>query len=278
MKIDSHQHFWKYNSTEFGWINAEMNVLKKDFLPEALYPELVTVEFDGSIAVQARQSLEETRWLLKLAGRNKFIKGVVGWVDLCSKNLEIQLDDFARHSKAVGVRHVVHDEPDDNFIIRPDFIQGIKHLERFGLSYDILIFPKHLTNTIKFVKQFPYQTFILDHLAKPFIKDQVFSPWNADIEQLAKLPNVFCKLSGMTTEANWKNWSLSDIKPYLDIVFNAFGINRLMIGSDWPVCTLTGKYSQVMEVVTEYIKSLSPSEQALILGENAKKIYKLKME
>jgi len=278
MKIDSHQHFWKYNTAEYGWINDEMRMLKNDFLPDHLNKELNTIGFDGSVAVQARQSLDETNWLLELAKKNKFIKGVVGWVDLCSPDIQKQLDEFAGHSKSVGVRQVIHDEPDDNYILRSDFINGIRQLERFGLSYDILIFPKHLTNAIKFVKQFPYQIFILDHIAKPFIKDKIFSPWKEDIAKLAKLPNVFCKLSGMTTEANWEQWNPLDIKPYLDIVFKAFGTNRLMIGSDWPVCTLTGRYLQIMGIVIDYIKTLSVSEQSQILGENAEKAYQLKME
>jgi L-fuconolactonase len=192
-------------------------------------------------------------------------------------NLDEQLEKFARHSKAVGVRHVIHDEPDDNYILRPDFIQGIKKLEQYGLTFDILIFPKHLDNAIKFVKQFPNQIFILDHIGKPLIRNNIFSPWKEDIEKLASLPNVFCKLSGMTTEASWREWKPSDIKPYLDIIFNAFGTNRLMIGSDWPVCSLTGSYSKVMEVVTEYIKSLSNAEQSRILGKNAGMVYQLKL-
>jgi L-fuconolactonase len=276
MKIDSHQHFWKYNSTEFGWINDGMMELKKDFLPEDLFKEQHIAGFDGSIAVQARQTFEETRWLLSLADKFKFIRGIVGWVDLCSKVPEKQLDEFVSHKGAVGVRHVVHDEPDINFILRSDFTNGIKKLEWYGLTYDLLIFPKHLPNTIQFVKKFPHQIFVLDHIGKPFIKDQIFSPWKECIEQLAELPNVFCKLSGMTTEADWKNWRPSDINPYLDIIFKSFGTDRLMIGSDWPVCTLTGNYSQIMEVIADYIQDLSGSEQSKIMGGNAEKVYCLK--
>ncbi len=275
MKIDSHQHFWTYNENEFGWINDQMSVIRRNFFPDDLKPELTNAGFDGSITVQARQKLEETSWLLELATHHNFIRGVVGWVDLCSPELPKQLELFTANKKLVGVRHVIHDEPDDNFMLRPDFLNGIKQLGNYGLTYDILIFPKHLPNTLHFVKAFPDQAFILDHIAKPDIKNQLFNPWKENIEKLAKFPNVHCKLSGMVTEADWKNWKHEDFIPCLEVVLENFGPNRVMIGSDWPVCTVAASYSTVMGIVQHYIEKLSPAELNMILGENACSIYNL---
>jgi L-fuconolactonase len=254
MKIDSHQHFWIYNTREFDWISNEMEILRTNYLPNQLQTELSSLGFDGSITVQ---------------------KGVVGWVDLCSPGVEEDLIRLSRNPKLVGVRHVIHDEPDDDFMLRKDFLRGIGLLKQFGLTYDILIFPRHLPNTIRFAGQFPEQVFVLDHIAKPLIKDKNMSPWKEDIEKLARFGNVYCKLSGIVTEANWKNWRKEDLQPYLDVVFSAFGSNRLMIGSDWPVCRVAGTYSQVMEVVLDYIKVYPEEEKKNILGENAIKAYKL---
>lgn len=277
MKIDSHQHFWHYNAADYGWISNEMEILKNDYLPDALKIELSSMGFDGSIAVQARQSLEETQWLLNLAEQNNFIKGVVAWVDLCSPKIEEQLKQYSKHSKLVGVRHVIHDEEDVNFMLRKDFLKGIALLKKFSLTYDILIFPKHLANTIQFVSRFPEQVFVLDHIAKPFVKDKKISPWKEDIEKLSQFKNVYCKLSGMVTEANIKNWKQEDLFPYLDVVFGAFGSDRLMIGSDWPVSKLAGTYSQVMSVVVNYIEKYSEKDKNNILGGNAVKAYHLKL-
>lgn len=275
MKIDSHHHFWKYNPVEYGWITDEMEILKSDYLPADLQKELFLLGFDGTIAVQARQSLEETEWLLNLAEQNSFIKGVVGWVDLCSQDVKNQLDRFSKSSKLVGVRHVIHDEPDDDFMLRKDFLNGIECLKSYGLTYDVLIFPRHLPNAIQLVSRFPDQVFILDHIAKPLIKNQILEPWKENIEIISRYKNVYCKLSGMVTEANVRNWKPNDFKPYFDTVFSAFGTDRLMIGSDWPVCLLAGKYSQVMQLVLDYIKSFSMDERNKILGENAIRAYKL---
>ena len=277
MKIDSHQHYWHFNTADYGWMGENMSVIKRDFLPADLLPELKSIGFDGSVAVQARQSLEETNWLLQLADEHPHIKGVVGWVDLQSEQAEAQIAAFAKHPKAVGVRHVIHDEEDIDFILRPAFIRGIKLLEKYNLTYDILIFPKHLTNTIEFVKQFSeQQIFVVDHIAKPLIKDDIVSPWKEDIAALATFPNVYCKVSGMVTEADWNTWKPENIQPYLDIVFEAFGPERILIGSDWPVCLVAGKYSEVMQVVIDYISSFTEKEQALILSGNAAKAYGIK--
>lgn len=277
MKIDSHQHYWHFNTADYGWMGENMSVIKRDFLPADLLPELKSIGFDGSVAVQARQSLEETNWLLQLADEHPHIKGVVGWVDLQSEQAEAQIAAFAKHPKAVGVRHVIHDEEDIDFILRPAFIRGIKLLEKYNLTYDILIFPKHLTNTIEFVKQFSeQQIFVVDHIAKPLIKDDIVSPWKEDIAALATFPNVYCKVSGMVTGADWNTWKPENIQPYLDIVFEAFGPERILIGSDWPVCLVAGKYSEVMQVVIDYISTFTEKEQALILSGNAAKAYGIK--
>jgi L-fuconolactonase len=276
MKIDSHQHYWHFNTADYGWIGENMAAIKRDFLPADLLPELQSIGFDGSIAVQARQSLEETNWLLELANGNPFIKGVVGWVDLQAADVEMQLEKFRKHPKAVGVRHVIHDEADIDFMLQPNFIRGVNLLEMYQLTYDILIFEKHLPNTQKFVSSFSdNQLFVVDHIAKPLIKDEAISPWKEKISELAGYKNVYCKVSGMVTEADWKRWKPEDIKPYLDVVFESFGAERILIGSDWPVCLVAGKYQEVMAVVMDYISALSVSEKAMILGENAVRAYKL---
>jgi L-fuconolactonase len=249
--------------------------LKHDFLPEDLQPLLHSIHFDGSVAVQARQNLEETRWLLELAQQYPFIKGVVGWVDLRSEQLPGQLERFARHPKLVGVRHVVHDEPDDDFMLRPEFRRGISQLRDFDLTYDLLLFPKHLTAAARLVEEFPQQPFVLDHIAKPRIAEGLISPWQQDLRQLAKFPNVFCKLSGMVTEARWKQWQPGDFHRYMDIVFDAFGSRRIMIGSDWPVCTLSGEYEPVMKIVMDYVQQFPAEDQAAVLGENCARFYQI---
>ena len=222
--------------------------------------------FDGSISVQARQDLEETKWLLELAGQNKFIKGVVGWVDLCSGELQAQLDGFAECKKLVGVRHIVQAETDDEFMLRPDFRDGVSQLRERGLTYDLLLYPRHLPSAVSLVSQFPDQKFMLDHIAKPGIAAGLLVPWEQDVRELAKLDNVWCKVSGMVTEAKWKAWKTADFRPYLDIVFEAFSADRLMIGSDWPVCTLSAEYADTMEIVKEYIEQLPSSSQEKVLG------------
>jgi L-fuconolactonase len=276
MKIDAHQHFWIYNSTEYSWINDSMNVLKRNFLPQDLLIEINNASFDGTIAVQARQTINETKWLLKLADEYDFIKGVVGWVDLCSADeLKKQLDGFCKSPKFVGVRHVVQDEPDLNFMLRDEFLNGLSILKDYNLTYDLLLFPKHLQVANKVVKMFPEQKFVLDHIAKPFIKNKVIDPWHEDILKLAENKNVGCKLSGMVTEADWQNWSASDFYPYLNIIFEAFGTDRLMIGSDWPVCTLAGNYSAILNIVIDYLNDFNAIDKEKILGSNALNFYNL---
>ena len=273
MQIDSHQHFWHYSPTEHTWMTSQMQVLKQDFLPGDLEPLLAGLHFEGCVAVQARQSLEETHWLLQLAARNAFIKAVVGWVDLRSQHLTSQLEQFVRHRKFAGVRHVLQDEADDEFMLRPDFRRGIAQLQSFHLTYDLLLYPRHLKPAARLVEEFPQQPFVLDHLAKPGIANQLVSPWQEDLHQLAKFPNVSCKLSGMVTEADWKRWKPDDLHRYLDIAVAAFGTGRLMIGSDWPVCTLAAEYAPAMQVVIDYVQQFSAQEQAAILGENCARFY-----
>lgn len=273
MRIDAHQHFWKYRAVEYEWIGDDMPELKRDYLPRDLKPLLAGVGFDGSIAVQARQSIEETRWLLELAEQNDFVKGVVGWVDLCSTELPAQLERFAEHQKLVGVRHIVQGEPDDEFMLRPEFRKGIARLAGYRLTYDLLLYPRHLPVAVKLVRQFPKQPFVLDHIAKPDIADGVLEPWARDIRELARFGNVCCKVSGMVTEARWKRWRAENFRPYLDVVFEAFGPERVMIGSDWPVCTVSAPYAETIEIVKEYIGQLSEEQRNAILGGNCAAFY-----
>jgi L-fuconolactonase len=274
MRIDSHQHFWRFNPADYGWMKSGWPI-RRDFLPVDLEQALRARNLDGCVAVQARQSLAESRWLLELAAGASIIRGVVGWVDLCSPRLEEELNQFAPHPRFVGVRHVVQDEPDDAFMLRKDFQGGIGRLRRFGLTYDLLVFPRQLPAAMALAERFPEQPFVLDHLAKPPIKDGGLSPWREQIRQLAKLPNVSCKVSGLVTEADWQHWRAQDFKPYLDVAFEAFGPDRLMFGSDWPVCLLAGSYESVFELAQNYVGGLGTVTAAKFFGGNAAKIYGL---
>ncbi len=275
MHVDAHQHFWIYNPEEYGWIDDSMSVIRRDFLPKDLVPELKENEFDGSIAVQARQSLEETQWLLELADRSDKISGVVGWVDLSSNDVRSQLKRFAGNRKLVGVRHVVQSEPDERFLLRPDFLRGISQLEEFNLAYDILIYTKHLPVAAEFVKRFPRQRFVLDHVAKPPIRERNIEAWAEGIRRIADFPNVYCKLSGLVTEADWGGWNPEQIHPYILTAIDAFGHDRLMIGSDWPVCLVAGSYRRVMNLVKECIEGWPKEKRDSLLGENARRFWNL---
>ena len=278
MMIDTHHHLWKYKPKDYGWMDDSMAVLKHDYLPEDLALELQNSGISGTVVIQARQSIDETRWLLELADENSFIKGVVGWLDLRSPDLEKQLMNFAAHPKLVGVRHVIHDEPDDDFMLGADFMKGIAQLEAYELCYDLLLFPRHLSRAVKLVRTFPNQHFVLDHLGKPQIKAGKIERWKNDIARLAGYPNVWCKLSGMVTEADTESWTYEALLPYMEVVMNAFGPERILLGSDWPVCRLAGEYSEVLNVVHEFIKSLKNSDQEKILYRNAVDCYQLKIE
>jgi L-fuconolactonase len=276
MRVDAHQHFWKYNPAEYEWIDDSMAAIRRDFLPEDLEPQLERNEFHGSVAVQARQTLEETLWLLELADRSSKILGVVGWVDLRSADVRTQLSGLAKNRKLVGIRHIVQSEPDDRFLLRPDFLRGVAVLEEFDLAYDILIYTKHLAVAAEFVERFPRQRFVLDHLGKPAIKIQEVESWAAGIRRLAAFPNVFCKLSGLVTEADWHGWKPEDMTPYLDVAFETFGVSRLMIGSDWPVCLLAGSYGRTMDVVKKYLQGHPAETRDAVLGGNALRFWRLK--
>lgn len=274
MKIDAHQHFWEYNPTEHVWIKENMDLLKRDYLPAHLQKELESNNMDGSIAVQASQSVSETEFLLSLARANNLVKAVVGWVDLRAKDVEQWLSYFKEASSLLkGFRHVIHDEADQAFILGRGFNNGISKLDEFGFTYDILIYPVHLQSTIEFISNHPNQKFVIDHLAKPYIASGEIEPWKKLIYRLGEFDNVWCKLSGLVTEAKWNSWKHEEFVPYLDIVLDAFGANRLMYGSDWPVCLLGGSYSQVKGIIETYTSQLSQSEQVQIFGKNAIDFY-----
>lgn len=274
--IDAHHHLWKYSAAEYGWISPEMPALRRDFLPADLEAVMHHFGIDGTVAVQARQSIEETDWLLDLAARHSLIRGVVGWVPLVEgANVRRRLEKYAGNRKLRGVRHVIQDEPDPRYILRDDFNAGVAVLPEFNLRYDILIFERHLPAAIQFVDRHPKQIFILDHVAKPQIKDRVLSPWDRNMRELAKRPNVYCKLSGMVTEADHKRWKPSDLRPYIDVALSAFGPKRLMYGSDWPVVLLAAEYVRWHDVVRQSIEKLSAAEQERILGGTAIEAYGL---
>ena len=273
MRIDSHQHFWRYEPAEYGWIDESMRALRRDFLPADLEPLMSAAGFDACVAVQARQTLDETTWLLELAAANPFIAGVVGWVDLQSPSVERDLEAFAEQKALVGVRHIAQAEPDD-FLLRPSFQRGIGLLERFCLAYDILVYPRQLKAAAQLVSRFPSQRFVLDHLAKPDIRSGLRQDaWRDDLRHLATFPNVCCKLSGLVTEADWRSWTADQMRPYLDAVFDCFGAARLMIGSDWPVCTVAASYERTMALISDYVARCSESERDDVLGGTATRFY-----
>jgi L-fuconolactonase len=278
MRLDSHQHFWHYSAADYPWMTEPLRALRRDYLPADLQPLLAHAKLDGCVAVQARQSLAETRWLLQLAEQHHFIKGVVGWVDLCSASVDEQIAEFCKQPRFVGVRHVVQDEPDDRFLLRPDFQRGLARLSAYDLTYDILIYPRQLAAALELVRCFPAQPFVLDHLAKPEICRGVLSPWREQVRELAQSPHVCCKVSGLVTEAKWQQWRQDDFRPYLDVVFEAFGPERLLFGSDWPVCTLAGSYEQVFALVDEYTSPLSSTQREGFFGGNAARFYGIETE
>ncbi len=274
MKIDAHHHFWHYNTQDYGWISDDMAVLRRDFLPADLKPELDRAGIDRVVSVQARQCVEETEWLLKLAEENDFIAGVVGWLPIASPDFPALLEKFAANPKLRAIRHVVQDEPDDRFILGEAFNRGIDRLLAAHLVYDILIFERHLPYAIEFVKNHsPEQVFVLDHIAKPKIAAGEMQPWADNLRKLAAFPNVYCKLSGLVTEADIRNWTPDQLRPYVETVLDAFGPERVMFGSDWPVCTCATNYSAWRNLVGEFISRLSENEQAQIMGGTALKAY-----
>ena len=275
MRIDAHQHFWKFNPVRDSWITDEMAVIQKDFFPVDLAPLLIENNFTGSVVVQSDQSEKEDEFQLKNAEENDFIKGVVGWVDLQAPNVEERLAFYSSFKKMKGFRHVLQGEADRAFMLSPAFMNGISKLKKFGFAYDILIYADQLKYIPQFVSASPDQKFVIDHLAKPEIKDKKIEEWQKEIKEVAKYDNVCCKISGMVTEADWKNWKQEDLIPYIDVVIESFGPHRIMFGSDWPVCLVAASYEKVLSIVEEYFSSFSEAEQELFFGKNAMQFYNL---
>ena len=272
MRIDAHQHFWRYDPGEYGWIDDAMAALRRDFLPADGQREMARAGFDACVAVQVRQTLEETRWLLALADQNPWIAGVVGWIDLQAPDAECRIERLAATPRLVGVRHVVQAEP-AGFLHRPAFRRGIAAVERCDLVYDILIYARQLPEAVRFASEFTRQRFVLDHLGKPDVRGGGLQEWQRRLQELAALPHVWCKLSGLVTEADWRTWTPAQLRPYLDAALDAFGPSRLMFGSDWPVCTVAATYSQVVALVREAISEYSADEQAQMLSRTAEEVY-----
>lgn len=272
--IDAHQHFWKYHVAKHGWIDDAMTVIRTNFLPADLEPVLLQHHIDGCIAVQADQTNDETSFLLQLAAENNFIKGIVGWVDLRAADIDEQLQYYKQFNAVKGFRHLLQGE-DPAFMLQPAFLNGIAALQQYQFTYDVLVFPKHLKAVLELVKKFPDQLFVIDHIAKPTIKAGLMDDWKKDIELLASFNNVYCKISGMVTEADYQHWKQADFTPYLDVVVNAFGSKRIMYGSDWPVCLVAASYEKMLAIVKEYFASFSLTEQQDFFGINAAVFYQL---
>jgi L-fuconolactonase len=276
MRIDAHQHFWRYNPARDAWITDAMGVLKRDYLPGDLAVELTRNGLDCTIAVQADQSERETEFLLELAEKHNFIAGVVGWVDFRSSHVAERLQYFSKFERLAGFRHIVQSEPDDFFLLGHEFVRGLRQLQPYGFTYDLLVYPQQLPAAVELAARLPQQAFVLDHMGKPEIRSGQNAGWRGLIRDLAAHPNVHCKLSGIVTEAHWNRWTPEEIKPYLDVIFEAFGPDRLMFGSDWPVCLLAASYSQVFHLIRDYIAQCPPGGQDAILGLNAMRFYRIK--
>ncbi|GAB3970594.1 amidohydrolase family protein [Spirosoma terrae] len=274
MIIDAHQHFWYFDPVRDSWITDDMAVIRRDFLPADLEPVLTENGVDGCVAVQASQSEEETMFLVNMAQSYDIVKGVVGWVDLQAPTLYDRLEFFSNYEEIKGFRHVAQAEPDD-FLARPDVIQGIRQLAAFDLTYDILIYPTQLKAAMQLVRSVPEVNFVIDHIAKPYIKKQEISKWSNFMTEIAKHKNVSCKLSGMVTEADWHNWSKKDFFPYLDVMFEQFGPDRLLFGSDWPVCLVAANYTQVKNIVEDYLMPWGEDVREKVMGANAQEFYGL---
>lgn len=276
MTIDAHQHFWHFDPVRDSWITDDMAIIQRDFLPADLEPVLAANGIEGCVAVQASQSEDETLFLASMAQTYDIVKGVVGWVDLQSEQLPQRLEALSKYPEIKGYRHVAQAEPDD-FLARPAVVEGIRQLAAFGLTYDILIYPSQLKAALHLVRAVPEVRFVIDHLAKPYIKKGEISRWSNFMTQLAKQPNVSCKLSGMVTEADWQNWSKRDFFPYLDVVFEHFGPDRLLFGSDWPVCLVAANYTQVKTLIEEYVAPWGEEVREKVFGVNASSFYQLKL-
>jgi L-fuconolactonase len=274
-RIDAHQHFWKFDPIRDTWITDEMTLLRKDFLPSEFHPLLKQNSFDGCVTVQSDQSEDENIFQLANAAEYDFIKGFVGWVDFQAKNIRVKLSYYTQFKKLKGFRHILQGETQRDLMLQPKFLRGIDALKEFNYTFDILIYPDQLRFIKQFVARFPQQKFVIDHLAKPYIKDEKIEDWKKDIERVAEHKNVFCKISGYVTEADWKNWKKEDFIPYFDVIVNSFGTDRILFGSDWPVCLLGGNYEEVLNVTEEYFSSFSQTEKDEIFSNNAIKFYNL---
>ncbi len=272
--IDAHHHLWEMGRFDMSWLNtAPLLPLRRNFLPDDLRPQLDEAGVDRTVVVQTQHHLDETRWFLALADQDDRLAGVVGWVDLTSDACEQQLEEIREHPKLVGIRHVTHDEPEDDFIVREDVLRGLKVLEKHRVPFDLLFFPRHLHHATTLAEHLPDLPLVLDHLAKPPIKEQRLGGWREAFRSAAQYPNVFCKLSGMITEAAWTSWKPSDLKPYVEVAMECFGPDRLLFGSDWPVCTLAGRYQQVVDALNEALGPIGEEERNKIFGETAKRFY-----
>jgi L-fuconolactonase len=274
VKIDAHHHFWKYSAPDYAWIDDAMGPIRRDFFPSNLEKEIRDAGVDGVVSVQARQTLEETRWLLTMAAQNSFIRGVVGWVPLTDPSVSAELESFAAEPRLRAVRHVIQSEP-DGFLMRRDFNRGVSILREMGLAFDLLVHERQLPEAILFVDHHPQQIFVLDHLAKPRIREQLLDPWRKNLKELARRENVFGKISGLVTEADFLTWNEAQLRPYYDTALEAFGPERLMFGTDWPVCLLACSYRQWHEVVCSFTAALSPAERTHVFGGTAERAYNL---
>lgn len=273
--VDSHQHFWQFDPAKHPWISREMEVLRTDFMPEELYGEMVKWGVTSTVAVQANQSEEETLFLLDLAEKHDFISGVVGWIDLQNSDLAQRLTYFSNFEKLKGFRHLVQDEPGDEFLVSASFTRGISLLGNYNYTYDILIYPKQLKAALKLVEMFPHQKFVIDHMAKPLIKEGLYREWALLMKNMGQFRNVWCKVSGLITEAHWGRWQYEDMEKYLTLVFESFDNDRIMFGSDWPVCLLAGSYQQVIGLLEFHLKHLDPAIQQKVWSGNASEFYGL---
>ncbi len=275
MRIDSHQHYWFYHPVKDAWITDEMNVIKRDFSPDDVCPLMQKNNIDGCIAVQADQSENETQYLLSLAEQHPFIKAVVGWVDFRSPEIAERLEYFSRFKLLKGFRHIVQAEKEDDFLLRADFCNGIQYLSRYNYTYDVLVYPRHLKYALQFVERFPEQKFVIDHFAKPDIKNKVMQPWLSDLSKFAVYPNVYCKMAGLVTEADWVNWKKEEFVPYFEAVLSIFSADRIIFGTDWPVCLTGQSYDQVCELTRYLVDGLSAADQSKVWGGNAATFYGL---
>lgn len=273
--IDAHHHFWIYDPVEYGWIDDQMSVIRRNFLPADLEAVIHQVGVDGVVSVQARETVEETRWLLDLASKHSFMRGVVGWVPLTDPDVHKSLAEFTRNPALKSVRHGLQGEADPLYMLRDDFNAGIRVLQHYQLAYDILIYERQLPQTIKFVDRHPQQIFIVDHLAKPRVKDALLSPWRENMRELAKREHVYCKISGLVTEADFHHWTEASLQPYIDTVLETFGPRRAMFGSDWPVCLVACPYDRWLHIVSKAASKLSPDERAQLMGGTATRAYRL---